>query len=40
MVTSKTHQVVELVLGILWALASFATVWFIKKYLHKTMKIE
>ncbi|KAF1801387.1 Nicastrin-domain-containing protein [Mucor lusitanicus] len=40
LITSTSHQVVEFVLGLLWMLASFATVLFVKKYLKKTLKTE
>lgn len=39
-ITSKSHQVVEFVVGLLWMLASFAIVLFVKKYLKKTLKTE
>jgi hypothetical protein len=39
-ITSKSHQVVEFVIGLLWMLASFAIVLFVKKYLKKTLKTE
>lgn len=37
--TSVQHQVVELVIGILWLLASIGVVWYLKKYLRKTLKV-
>jgi hypothetical protein len=39
-ITSKIHQAVELVIGLLWAIVSFATVWFVKGYLRKSLKVE
>lgn len=39
-ITSKSHQVVEFVIGLLWMLTSFAIVLFVKKYLKKTLKTE
>jgi hypothetical protein len=38
-VTSTRHQVVELVIGLLWLLASIAIVLYLKKYLRKTLKV-
>ncbi|KAK4512992.1 uncharacterized protein ATC70_003703 [Mucor velutinosus] len=39
-ITSTSHQIVEFVVGLLWMLASFTTVLFVKKYLKKTLKTE
>ncbi|CEI91268.1 hypothetical protein RMCBS344292_05565 [Rhizopus microsporus] len=39
-ITSKIHQAIELVIGLLWAIVSFATVWFVKGYLRKSLKVE
>jgi hypothetical protein len=40
LVTSKAQQVVEFVVGILWAAISAVVVLFVKKYLKKAMKTE
>ncbi|KAJ2959748.1 hypothetical protein NQZ79_g4838 [Umbelopsis isabellina] len=37
--TSVRHQVVELVIGILWLLSSIGVVWYLRKYLRKTLKV-
>ncbi|KAI8582078.1 hypothetical protein K450DRAFT_228897 [Umbelopsis ramanniana AG] len=38
-VTSTRHQVVELVIGILWLVSSIIIVLYLKRYLKKTLKI-
>ncbi|KAI8075954.1 uncharacterized protein B0P05DRAFT_149172 [Gilbertella persicaria] len=38
--TSHTHQIVEFVIGLLWLITSFISVFFVKKYLVKTLKTE
>ncbi|GAA5797439.1 hypothetical protein HPULCUR_002823 [Helicostylum pulchrum] len=40
LVTSKTHQIIELVVGLLWMTISFMLVLFLKRYLTKTFKTE
>lgn len=40
LVTSKTHQIVELVIGILWTLFSIAAVLFNRKYMKRAFKID
>ncbi|GAB5589833.1 hypothetical protein Unana1_04733 [Umbelopsis nana] len=38
-VTSTRHQVVELVIGLIWLLISIGSVLYLKKYLRKTLKV-
>ncbi|KAI7852402.1 Nicastrin-domain-containing protein [Circinella umbellata] len=40
LVTSKTQQAVELVVGVLWTVISIVTVFYAKRYFKKTFKIE
>lgn len=39
-VVSNAHQIVELVVGLIWFIVSFATVFVLKKYLRKSLKTE
>lgn len=40
LVTSKSHQVIELVVGLLWISISFTVVLLLQKYFKKALKIE
>ncbi|ORY89548.1 Nicastrin-domain-containing protein [Syncephalastrum racemosum] len=40
LVTSWTHQVVELIVGILWLIASVLGVLFVQRWMKKTFKVE
>ncbi|KAG2226839.1 hypothetical protein INT45_005804 [Circinella minor] len=40
LVTSKTQQAIELVVGVLWTVISIVTVFYGKRYFKKTFKIE
>ncbi|KAI8971483.1 Nicastrin-domain-containing protein [Mycotypha africana] len=39
-VTSQSQQIIELIVGILWAILSVVAILFMKKYLKKTLKTE